>query len=194
MTSLPQIFLPLFILHIHTPVPKNPGYLQVASSSLEMLHFSRTWPTAQHTHICCQWLRNSLCLSKAESWLVSNHCVSFQMLQVHFCCISSMTMSLMSFPISLYTNHSHSTKNDSSTSSFLGPSQIVLPSSQSPYFTAVHPQAWIQTWIMYLALFVVLLYFVFYILELFNVYHGAMYLVATKNYLLGYIRREIWSY
>lgn len=138
MTSLPRIFLPLFILHIHTPVHKNPGYLQVTNSSLEMLHFSRTWPASQHTHICCQWLRNSLALSKSESQLVSNHCVSFQMLQVHFCCISSMTMS---FPISLYTNHSYSTKNGLSTSSLLGPSQIVLPSSQSPYFTAIHPQA-----------------------------------------------------
>ena len=47
---------------------------------------------------------------------------------------------------------------------------------------------------MYLALFIVILYFVVYVLGLFNLYHGAMYLVATKNYLLGYIRREMWSY
>lgn len=129
-------------------------------------------------------------LSKSESQSVSNHCVSLQMLQVHFCCISSMTMS---FPISLYTNHSYSTKNGLSTSSLLGPSQIVLPSSQSSYFTATHPQAWIWTWIMYLALFIVILYFVFYVLGLFNLYHGATYLSSgyQKLFIGLYQKRNV---
>jgi len=57
------------------------------------------------------------------------------MLQVH-----SRSSVKMNLPISLCANHRHSSKDGSSMASFLGSLQIVLPSSQSPYFTDVYPQ------------------------------------------------------
>ena len=70
MTSLSPVFLPSFILHIHTPVLKNPGYLQVTNSSLEMLYFSRTWAHfSAHSYLLSMAQGESL--SKSEFQLVS---------------------------------------------------------------------------------------------------------------------------
>lgn len=46
---------------------------------------------------------------------------------------------------------------------------------------------------MYLALFIVILYFVFYVLGLFNLYHGAMYLSSgyQKLFIGLYQKRNV---
>lgn len=113
--------------HSHAQDSRIPSGRQ---TSLDVLCSSKIQP---HFSACSDLLSVAQALSKSESWLVSHHLVSFQMLQVHFC--SSIKMN---FPISLCANHHHSSKDGSSIASFLGPLQIVLPSFQSPHFTDVY--------------------------------------------------------